>query len=112
MRHEWKLKTTWRNVPEMLIALACILILTSCQTLTSIIGTDPAPAQSDVVRLLCARSENGDFIFGPVELSRRDTEETRRQVEARNDAWDAATNEGKLCGLGTENFGKLKWGDQ
>lgn len=97
-----------RNAPALLIASACILSLAACQTLTNIIETEPPkPSEASAVRLLCARDETGAFIFGPVELSRQDTEGTRRQVEARNDAWDAATKDGKLCGL---EFGKLKWG--
>jgi hypothetical protein len=102
-----------RTVPVLLIALVCLLTLTTCETLTSIIATEPArPTEESAVRLLCTRASDGTLILGPVQLSRKDTEETRKQVEARNDAWDAATNEGKLCGLGAEDFGKLKWGDK
>lgn len=92
--------------------LLCLLTLASCETLTSIVSTEPAsPAQSDVVRILCARNAAGNFIFGPVLYSKLDNPITQRGAQAHNDAWDAATKSGELCGgMGTAPFGGMKWG--
>lgn len=110
MRLAWKSKTTSQTAPALLTAIVCLLTLASCQTLTSIIATEPErPTEAQAVRLLCTRDEHGEFIFGPVALSRADTQETKDKVEARNDAWDAATKEGKLCGI---DFGGVKWGGE
>lgn len=103
----------WRNARALLTALACILT-TACQSLTGIIGTDPKPARSEVVRLLCTRSADGGmYVFGPIYISRKDvlTDETLAYLGAHAAAWEAATDKGALCtALGGEDFGKIKWG--
>lgn len=102
----------WRKPLALLIGLQC-LSLTGCSTLTNILGIEEPPPRSDVVRLLCARADDGTFMFGVVKLSRQDTPETIRQVTARNAAWDAATENGKLCAaLGAAPFGGMAWGSK
>lgn len=101
---------------QLILALLLTPMLASCASLTAIVATEPAPATKvEVVRLLCARDKDGNFLFGPVGYSSQDTKLTIRFVQAHNDAWDAATEKGQLCGvkavLGTTPFGGLKWGE-
>lgn len=100
-----------RNALALLIALVC---LPACATLTTVFETEPPkPSQSEVVRLLCTRADDGSFIFGPIYVSRADvlSDETVRRLSAHAAAWDEATNKGELCGsLGAVPFGGMKWG--
>lgn len=99
-------------MPRLLTMLLSLSTLVSCETLTGIVSTEPAPpSQTDVVRLLCARNSAGNFIFGPVLYSKLDNPITQRGAQAHNDAWDAATKKGELCGgMGAAPFGGMKWG--
>ena len=100
----------WLRVLVMLTVLAS---LPACSHLTDIIGTEPKPERNDVVRLLCTRGDGGEFVFGPIRISRSDvlTDGTLARLGAHAAAWEAATDKGALCGaLGGEDFGKLKWG--
>lgn len=98
----------------MLTALLC---LANCATMTRILEIDPpGPTQTEAVRILCAKSKEGFFIYGPVYYHESDTEITKALVAAHNDAWDSATQKGQLCGgvtkpnFGEIPFGKTTWG--
>lgn len=81
------------------LLLALLPILAACETLTGILAPNgPVVSEAQIVRVLCARDAKGEFIFGPVPYDRlADTPQTIVAVEARNDAWDAATKIGTLC---------------
>jgi hypothetical protein len=71
---------------------------TACGTLRGIIETDPPPpSEADGVRILCAKNAEGVFVFGVILASRSDTPETQEAIIRQNDAWRAATRDGKLC---------------
>ena len=92
--------------------LLLMMLLTGCNTLKAISETEPAPPSEDsVVRTLCARGSDGQFIFGVILASRADTADTIKAVIKHNDAWRAATKNGSLCSaLGAAPFGGVKWG--
>lgn len=100
-----------------LLTLLLCLALPSCASMTRILEIEPsAPAQSDVVRILCARGKEGFFLYGPVYYNKLDTPLTTKLITAHNDAWDAATKKGSLCGgvakpdFGSATFGGTAWG--
>lgn len=61
---------------KRLAPLALLLAPASCQTMTPISGTEVS----------C-------LSFEPIQYSRTDTEETRRQIVAHNAAWDSLCKE-------------------
>ncbi len=83
--------------PKLTMTLCAVLLMTlaACAGLTSTAG----PEKRDVVRVLCSKNERGQYLFGPVPFDRlADTPGTIASIKAQNAAWDAATEEGKLCG--------------
>ena len=87
---------------KRLLTLSTTLALAACQratdTVTAAFGTEPvAPTSSAVVNVLCTRAEGGAFVFGKFLPSHGDTEATQDWLIRHNDAWDAATEKGRLC---------------